>query len=86
MRENGPQATERRPTPIPVMAFSDVGMSNTRSEPNCCCNDIVVPKTPFGSGTPRPYTMTRGSCARATASPSRIAAAKFILLMRRKRP
>ena len=42
------------PTAIPVIPFSEVGISKTLSSPNSLCRFSVVPNTPFGSVTPSP--------------------------------
>ena len=64
----------------PVTAFSEQGMSNTLLLPNSSCRPTVVPKTPFGSGTPSPMTITLGSAAMASAVPTRMASAPVMIL------
>ena len=51
------------PTATPVMAFSAVGMSNTRAEPKASSKPLVVPKIAPGSVTPSPKQITLGSAS-----------------------
>ena len=63
------------------MAFSDVGVSKTLASPNSSCKPSVVPKTPFGSGTPSPYVITSLDSFIAVNIASFIASAKVIFLI-----
>ena len=45
-----------RPTAAPTIAASAIGVSNTRSAPNSCCNPSVTRKTPPSLPTSCPYT------------------------------
>ena len=51
------------PIATPVIPFSEVGRSDTRSGPYFSSSPRVVPKIPFGSGTPSPMMWTRASRA-----------------------
>jgi hypothetical protein len=53
---NGLNPEIASPTPIPVIAFSEVGVSITLLSPYLPDKPRVVPKTPFGSFTPKPAT------------------------------
>ena len=48
---------------IPVIVFSDVGVSKTRSWPNFSTKPLVVPKILFGSFMPNPKATRVLSCS-----------------------
>jgi len=61
--------TAAAPIAMPVMAFSQFGMSNTRALPNRLYASAVVPKIPLKSSTPMPATKMLGSaCMHCTVA------------------
>src|SRR5215207_2812733 len=57
-----------RPTQIPAIPASAIGVSNTRSRPNSACRPSVTRKTPPSAPTSSPNTSVRGSAASASRS------------------
>src|SRR5271166_1629536 len=69
------------PTPAPTSAFSEIGVSNTRSSPNSSLSPAVSRKIPPKFATSSPYKMTERSRRISSAIASLIAAAYVIVRM-----
>ena len=65
----GRRPASAMPTPAPMIAASEIGVSITRSAPKRCCRPLYWPKMP-PRPTSSPSTTTRGSASisRCTAS------------------
>src|ERR1700722_3323198 len=73
------------PTPAPTSAFSEIGVSKTRSSPNCSLSPAVSRKMPPKFATSSPYRMTERSRRISSAIASLMACAYVIVLILRRR-
>src|SRR5260370_39541913 len=67
------------PTPAPTNAFSEIGVSKTRSSPNCSFSPLVIRKIPPKLATSSPYRITLASRRISSSSASLIACAYVIV-------
>ena len=63
------------PTPAPIRAASEMGVSRTRSGPNSSSSPLVPPNSPPKFPTSSPITKTRGSSRISVRNASAIASA-----------
>jgi hypothetical protein len=71
----GRRPVSAAPMAQPVMAASEMGVSRTRSGPNCSSSPSVTPKAPPYVPMSSPSSTTLGSCSIACRSASRTASA-----------